>query len=62
MEVTDVLETVWSKTTVYEQSLAALMTSTTDELKAAKDRLATPAETEPLQQRLAALKAMRPRL
>jgi hypothetical protein len=48
--------------TVYEQSLDAVRRALADELGAARDRLATPAETEPLLRRLQALKAFRPRL
>lgn len=49
-----------SATPVYEQALAALVQAVQDELRAAKNRLATPAEIEPLRHRLAALMAMRP--
>jgi hypothetical protein len=47
---------------VYEQALAAVARSVRDELRMSKDRLATPAELEPLTRRLAALESMRRRL
>lgn len=51
-----------SVTPVYEQALAAVVQAVHDELRAAQNRLATPAEIEPLRQRIAALGEMRTRL
>jgi len=54
--------TTRSSATVYEQALAAVARSVRDELRQSKDRLATPAEQEPLRRRLVALESMRRRL